>query len=114
MGMGGRVATISAGETAMTGADGVTAAGTEAMMVEGRAGTMGKEATTGVDGVGVVVAEAVEEASEAGAAGTEVGETMGTVAEGIAVAKTGADGWDSGMVDHLTLSFFLAAKMWKG
>ena len=112
--MGCRAATILAGETATTGADGVTAAGMEAMMVEGRAGTMGKEATTGVDGVGAVVAEAVEEASEAGAAGTEVGEMMGTVAEGIAVAKTGADGRDSGMADCLTLSFFLAAKMWKG
>src|SRR5229473_429540 len=114
MGMGYRVVTILAGETAMTGADGVTVVGMEAMMVEGRAGTMGKEATTGVDGVGVVVAEAVEEASDAGAAGTEVGETMGTVAEGIAVAKTRADGQDSGMADCLTLSFFLAAKMWKG
>src|SRR5229473_2372677 len=84
-GVGGRVVMISARETA---------GGAATAIVAGTVATIGSD--------------------RAGAAGMEVGETMGTAAEGGAVAKTRADGRDSGMADHLSLSFFLAAKMQKG
>ena len=100
-----------AGMAATTGADGVTAAGTEAMMGEGGAGTMGTEATTGADGVGAVVAEAAEEAGEAGAAAIEAAKGAGV--EGVTVADTRADSQGTGGLKCLTSRFFSVAKTWK-
>src|SRR5258707_10682622 len=118
-GVGGRAVMISARETA-GGAATAIVAGTVATIGSDRAGAAGTEAMTGV--AQLVAISGVAGMGEttgvgmctAGAAGTEVGETMGTAAEGGAVAKTRADGRDSGMADaanHSTLSFFLAAKM---
>src|SRR5258708_3446113 len=119
MGVGGRAVMISAWETA-GGAATAIVAGTVVTIGSDRAGAAGAKAktrggqimaNTGVAGMREMTGVGM---CTAGAAGTEVGETIGTAAEGVAVAKTGADGRDLGMVDHLTLSFFLAAKMWKG
>ncbi len=118
-GVGGRAVMILARETA-GGAATAIVAGTVATIGSDRAGVAGTEAITGV--AQLVAISGVAGTGEttgvgtctAGAAGTEVGETMGIAAEGGAVAKTGADGRDSGMADRLSLSFFSAAKMQKG
>ena len=139
MGLGGAAAAVAEGVRVMVAAEaaeeagemmGVVAAGTTEAedTIEAAVGTGGTTATGtgGTTGVaqsamisglaGMVVMTGTDRVTTAvgtvGAAGMEVGETTGTGSEveGVAVAKTGADGRNSGTLDRLTSHFFSAAK----
>ncbi len=94
-------AAVGTGGTTATGTGGTIGVAQSATI----SGLAGMVVTTGTDRVTTVV-------GTVGAAGMEVGETtgIGTEVEGVAVAKTGADGRNLGTLDHLTSHFFSAAK----
>ncbi len=134
MGLGGAAAAVAEGVRVMVAAEaaeeagetmGVVAAGTTeaedtieaavgtgGMTATGTGGTTGVAQSVMISGLAGGTDRVTTAVGTVGAAGMEVGETTGTGSEveGVAVAKTGADGRNSGTLDRLTSHFFSAAK----